>query len=123
MNAPQPMLDPAAESGVDAHAITTSVSLHEMRPRVLQGLDRLPGHQRMAAQHRAPDGREIAAARLCETDELKPRVRSTLRALTESFVRWARLVESQPHSEVAQTILEESGYTEMWQKDRSADAV
>ena len=64
----------------------------------------------------------IAAERLCETDELKPRVRSTLRAITESFSRWARLVEAQPHSEVAQTILEESGYTEMWQKDRSADA-
>ncbi|GJE40634.1 ATP-dependent helicase [Methylobacterium persicinum] len=63
-----------------------------------------------------------AARRLCETDELKPRVRQTLRALTESFSRWARLVETQPHSEVAQTILEESGYTEMWQKDRSADA-
>ncbi|GJD55360.1 ATP-dependent helicase [Methylobacterium dankookense] len=64
----------------------------------------------------------LAARRLCETDELKPRVRSTLRALTESFSRWARSVESQPHSEVAQTILEESGYTEMWQKERSADA-
>ena len=64
----------------------------------------------------------LAARRLCETDELKPRVRSTVRALTESFSRWARSVESQPHSEVAQTILEESGYTEMWQKDRSADA-
>ncbi|GJD35633.1 ATP-dependent helicase [Methylobacterium aerolatum] len=63
-----------------------------------------------------------AARRLCETDELKPKVRSTLRALTESFSRWARLVESQPHSEVAQTILEESGYTAMWQKERSADA-
>ncbi len=64
----------------------------------------------------------VAARRLCETDELKPRVRSTLRALTESFSRWARSVETQPHSEVAQTILEESGYTEMWQKERSADA-
>ena len=63
-----------------------------------------------------------AARRLCETDELKPKVRQTLRALSESFSRWARLVESQPHSEVAQTILEESGYTEMWQKERSADA-
>ena len=63
-----------------------------------------------------------AARRLCETDELKPKVRQTLRALTESFNRWSRLVESQPHNEVAQTILEESGYTEMWQKERSADA-
>ncbi len=63
-----------------------------------------------------------AARKLIETDELKPRARSSLRALVESFSRWARLVEAQPHSEVAQTILEESGYTEMWQKDRSADA-
>jgi glycogen debranching enzyme len=36
MNAPQAALDPAAESGVDAHAITTSISLHEMRPRMLK---------------------------------------------------------------------------------------
>ncbi|MEA1830974.1 UvrD-helicase domain-containing protein [Methylobacterium durans] len=64
----------------------------------------------------------LAARRLIETDELKPRVRSTLRALVESFSRWARSIETMPHSEVAQTILEESGYTEMWQKDRSADA-
>jgi len=64
----------------------------------------------------------LAARKLCETDELKPRVRSTLRALTESFSRWVRMVGTQRHSEVAQAILEESGYTEMWQKDRSADA-
>src|ERR671916_1292606 len=38
MNAPQVISDVAAasEAGVDAHAITTSVSLHEMRPRVLK---------------------------------------------------------------------------------------
>ncbi len=29
---------------------------------------------------------------------------------------------STPHHELAETILEESGYTDMWQKDRSADA-
>ena len=65
----------------------------------------------------------LQAARLViETDELKPRARSGVRALVESFSRWSRLVGTQPHSEVAQTILEESGYTEMWQKDKSADA-
>ncbi|GJE18327.1 ATP-dependent helicase [Methylobacterium marchantiae] len=63
-----------------------------------------------------------AARSLIETDELKPRARSGVRALVESFSRWARMVGTQPHSEVAQTILEESGYTEMWQKDKSADA-
>ncbi len=36
MNAPQVIPDAADEGGVDAHAITTSVSLHEMRPRVLK---------------------------------------------------------------------------------------
>ncbi|HEX8417503.1 MAG TPA: UvrD-helicase domain-containing protein [Methylobacterium sp.] len=63
-----------------------------------------------------------AARKLVETDELKPRARASVRALVESFSRWARMIGAQPHPEVAQTILEESGYTEMWQKDRSADA-
>ena len=27
-----------------------------------------------------------------------------------------------PHTELAEIVLDESGYTEMWQKDRSADA-
>ncbi|MGY2052108.1 ATP-dependent helicase [Methylobacterium sp. JK268] len=67
--------------------------------------------------------RLLHAARLIvETDELKPKPRATLRALVQSFARWAKLLETQPHSEVAQTILEESGYTEMWQKERTADA-
>jgi DNA helicase-2/ATP-dependent DNA helicase PcrA len=57
-----------------------------------------------------------------ETDELKPKPRGALRDLLISFGRWSKLAETQPHSEVAQTILEESGYTDMWQKDRSADA-
>ena len=34
--ATQAKADPAAESGVDAHAITASISLHEMRPRMLK---------------------------------------------------------------------------------------
>ena len=38
MNAPQVISDiaAAAEGGADAHAITTSISLQEMRPRVLK---------------------------------------------------------------------------------------
>ncbi|GJD66126.1 ATP-dependent DNA helicase Rep [Methylobacterium frigidaeris] len=63
-----------------------------------------------------------AARMMSETEELKPKPRSTIRALCQSFSRWAKLLEDQPHTEVAQTILEESGYTEMWQKERTADA-
>ena len=65
----------------------------------------------------------MASARmLTETEELKPRPRQTLRALLDDFSRWSSLQGTVPHSELAETILEESGYTDMWQKDRSADA-
>jgi DNA helicase-2/ATP-dependent DNA helicase PcrA len=63
-----------------------------------------------------------AARAVIETDELKPKPRSSLRAVLESFDRWRKQRDSLPHSELAEIILDESGYTEMWQKDRSADA-
>jgi len=65
----------------------------------------------------------VEAARfIVETDELKPKPRATLRDLLTSFGRWSKLSETMSQAEVAQTVLEESGYTDMWQKDKSADA-
>ncbi len=65
----------------------------------------------------------VEAARfVVETDDLKPKPRGALRDLLVSFGRWSRLAETTPHAELAQTVLEESGYTDMWQKDKSADA-
>ncbi|HYF54301.1 MAG TPA: UvrD-helicase domain-containing protein [Salinarimonas sp.] len=65
----------------------------------------------------------LQAARLvAETEELKPKPRGSLRDLVRGFERWARLAESTPHPEVARIVLEESGYTDMWQKERTADA-
>jgi len=63
-----------------------------------------------------------AARAVIETDELKPKARNSLRTVLESFDRWRVLNESLPHTELAEIVLDESGYTEMWQKDRSADA-
>jgi DNA helicase-2/ATP-dependent DNA helicase PcrA len=63
-----------------------------------------------------------AARFIVETDELKPKPRGSLRDLLIAFGRWSKLAETVPHSELAQTVLEESGYTEMWQKERTADA-
>jgi len=40
----------------------------------------------------------------------------------DSFVRWSERRDSLRHTDLAEIILDESGYTEMWQKDRSADA-
>ena len=45
-----------------------------------------------------------------------------MRGLLSNFDRWAGLIDQKPQGELAETILEESGYTDMWQKDRTAEA-
>nr|WP_272210119.1 3'-5' exonuclease [Marinicella sp. W31]MDC2875984.1 3'-5' exonuclease [Marinicella sp. W31] len=72
---------------------------------------------------RARDIPMLAAAReMIETDELKPKPRKALFDVVSQFTRWQELLETTPHTELAEIILEESGYTEMWQNDRSAEA-
>jgi len=63
-----------------------------------------------------------AARAMVETDELKPKARGSLRDLIISFDRWRAQREVTSHTDLAEIVLDESGYTEMWQKDRSADA-
>ncbi|HET7490737.1 MAG TPA: UvrD-helicase domain-containing protein [Bradyrhizobium sp.] len=63
-----------------------------------------------------------AARAVIETDELKPKARGALRDLLASFDRWRAQAEVTAHTELAEIMLDESGYTDMWQKDRSADA-
>src|SRR5450631_1841884 len=63
-----------------------------------------------------------AARAVVETDELKPKARGALRDLVLQFDRWRTQREVTSHTELAEIVLDESGYTEMWQKDRSADA-
>ncbi|RUW32742.1 UvrD-helicase domain-containing protein [Mesorhizobium sp. M1E.F.Ca.ET.041.01.1.1] len=63
-----------------------------------------------------------AAATLAESDELKPKPRAALREVAANFERWQKALETKPHTELAETILEESGYTDMWKNDRSAEA-
>ena len=63
-----------------------------------------------------------AARAVVETDELKSKARGSLRDLILHFDRWRAQREVTTHTELAEIVLDESGYTEMWQKDRSADA-
>jgi DNA helicase-2/ATP-dependent DNA helicase PcrA len=63
-----------------------------------------------------------AASAISSTDEMKPKPRTALRELMASFDRWRAKMNTLPHTELAEIVLDESGYTEMWQKDRSADA-
>ncbi|MFG1372583.1 UvrD-helicase domain-containing protein [Xanthobacter oligotrophicus] len=63
-----------------------------------------------------------AARVLTESEELKPKVRATMRGLVDAFGRWREQARVLSHTELAEIVLDESGYTEMWQKDRSAEA-
>jgi DNA helicase II / ATP-dependent DNA helicase PcrA len=63
-----------------------------------------------------------AAQAVTETDELKPKPRAAVRDLLAAFERWRAQNATLPHTQLAEIVLDESGYTEMWQKDRSADA-
>tara|TARA_R110000868_G_scaffold80407_1_gene228509 strand:+ start:4484 stop:6811 length:2328 start_codon:yes stop_codon:yes gene_type:complete len=63
-----------------------------------------------------------AAGEIITTEELKPAARRALAGFIEMTSRWRTLVAGMPHTELAEIILDESGYTEMWQNDKSADA-
>ena len=63
-----------------------------------------------------------AARRIIETDELKPTPRRTLTQLVRDLERWRAMVETTAHTELAQIVLEESGYTDMWRNDKSIEA-
>jgi DNA helicase-2/ATP-dependent DNA helicase PcrA len=63
-----------------------------------------------------------AAALMVETEELSPKARKALSDLIAQFDRWRGLIEDLPHPALAEIILDESGYTAMWQEDRSPKA-
>jgi DNA helicase-2/ATP-dependent DNA helicase PcrA len=63
-----------------------------------------------------------AARRLVSTDELRPQARRTITALLEDFDRWRSLIDAVDHIELVETVLDESGYTAMWQNDKSPEA-
>ncbi len=53
---------------------------------------------------------------------LKPKIRDTLSKLITDFNRWRSLLSDDNHGEMAGVVLDESGYTAMWQADKSPDA-
>ena len=63
-----------------------------------------------------------AARALIESEELKPRARASIRELLAAFDQWRGRVGQIPHEELAQAVLEESGYIAMWKAERTPDA-
>ncbi len=63
-----------------------------------------------------------AAQMIVETEELPGKARHSLAGLIASFERWRGQAEHMRHTELAEHILDESGYTAMWQADKSPQA-
>ncbi|NNG03230.1 MAG: UvrD-helicase domain-containing protein [Inquilinus sp.] len=63
-----------------------------------------------------------AALRVVDTDEVGTRARNSLRTLMGDFQRWRDMIGRVPHPELARIVLDESGYTAMWQNEKSPDA-
>ena len=63
-----------------------------------------------------------AAREIVETDELAGKARKSLSDLIRAFERWRGQLDGLRHTELAERILDESGYTAMWQADKSPQA-
>jgi DNA helicase-2/ATP-dependent DNA helicase PcrA len=63
-----------------------------------------------------------AAREITESDELPPKARKALAELAANFARWTETAKVLPHTELAEMVLDESGYTDMLKADKSAEA-
>ena len=84
------------------------------------------GQATLQSIHQLARGQGVSLHDACrmitETDDLRPRARTTMAALIADFERWRSQLEILDHAELAAVVLDESGYTEMWMKDRSPEA-
>ncbi len=60
-----------------------------------------------------------AARDIVGSEELGGKARKSLSDLLNQFERWRGQVDQMKHTELAELILDESGYTAMWQADKS----
>jgi len=63
-----------------------------------------------------------AAVMMAGSEELTGKTRRSMADLMASFERWRGQIEGLRHTELAELILDESGYTAMWQADKSPQA-
>ena len=79
--------------------------------------------QAIHIQARASQKPLLAAAfDLIDTDELRPAARTSLTEFIRDIKRWRDAVAKMHHADLVKAVLDESGYTRMWQLDKSPDA-
>lgn len=84
------------------------------------------GDKALAKIHQLARGEGVplttAAARILDTDELTAQARRSLGNLVGDIHRWRDMARDLPHAELARQLLDESGYTAMYQAEKSAEA-
>ncbi len=84
------------------------------------------GDASVQALHKYARARQVpllaAAREIAQTDEVPPKARKALAELAGNFVRWSGTASHIPHTELAEMVLDESGYTDMLKADKSAEA-
>lgn len=63
---------------------------------------------------------EAAVRELTKTDEIRGKARTSLKAFIMDVDRWRKDALSLPHTDMAERILDESGYTQMWKDSKDA---
>ncbi|WP_420433492.1 ATP-dependent helicase [Hyphobacterium sp.] len=63
-----------------------------------------------------------AARLMTETDEIRGSAKTGLKTFLRDIARWHEMAGSMRHDELAEIILDESGYTAMWREDKSPQA-
>jgi len=63
-----------------------------------------------------------AAIEIVDTDELPARARNTFLALMRDFARWRELAGNTPPADLLRTVMDESGYTDALQAEKTAEA-
>lgn len=63
---------------------------------------------------------EEATRRIIRTDEIRGKARSALRAFILDIDRWRKEAQDEKHTDMAERILDQSGYTQMWRDNKDA---
>ena len=86
-------------------------------------------HRRELGEAAARDARDATAPRFTArrassptATSFRPRPARRCPTSSPSFARWRQLLDGMPHTELAEIVLDESGYTQMWQNDKSPEA-
>jgi DNA helicase-2/ATP-dependent DNA helicase PcrA len=63
-----------------------------------------------------------AAMNMLDNDQIRGKAKIAMISFFEGISRWRGMLTSKHHKEIAEIILDESGYINMWRQDKSADA-